>query len=85
MVDREQGMRGLPRAKAAALFQKMAPRLDGTKVAELLGLYYFACAQRPQPIRESPEGEATSKPAARPARVAEKNRLGRRTTMGEGY
>ena len=33
--------------RVAALFQKMAPCLDGTRVAELLGLYYFACARRP--------------------------------------
>jgi SAM-dependent methyltransferase len=40
--------------KLAGLFQNMSPRFDGTKAAGLLGLYYFACAQKPQPLRGSP-------------------------------
>jgi len=31
----------------ARLFYKMARRWDGTKAAEVLGLYYFACAEKP--------------------------------------
>jgi len=33
--------------RTAQAFGRLARRFDGTKVAELLGVYYFACAEKP--------------------------------------
>ena len=45
--------------RTALAFERMARPLDGTKAAELLGIYYFACAEKPvealerQPARKA--------------------------------
>ena len=48
--------------KTALAFGRLTRPLDGTRLAELLGLYYFACAEKP--VDGTGEGTATTKAAA---------------------
>jgi hypothetical protein len=48
--------------RAALAFGRLARPLDGTKAAELLGIYYFACAEKP--------GKATGRTASRKKRAS---------------
>jgi SAM-dependent methyltransferase len=52
---------------SASLFYRMAWRLDGTKVAEMLGVYYFACAAKPESVAVGAKLPLRNPPAVRAA------------------